>query len=435
MADEDASMGDVTALKQEESDEKKLAKWKKLLKKRNINQQSIDHLTFNEKTMLLVVSDVHVGDLHLSRIEMFARFLKRIVAERKESRLPNLQCILIIGDFYDRLYSSLSMIERDVKIVEAIKSIFVCLNSIQASGIPVVHLALGNHENPVDQTGFGVGRDDFFKELSSYAKINIFQNTALYPPYICQYAVLKHDQDGTCNLYMHDSLATLGQTTELSLPLQKTPPIKEEYRCLFMHGHQLMNGAVLLLPAWKSLLDLDDVTKEKVLAKYNSTKDLIVLPRFDKTINFIQQQRGMIGKSITAYDDKILNNPDMAAYWQTIRDPEADEAYKQGLKNVILMSSLREYFKTVSNRFLRLNMQARAKELEKTHGTFLRGIDTLIFGHTHDVTDIFKFKNPSGGQKIATFNTGAWCSISGPGLPSYIEIHTDGLVQPVVLTK
>jgi hypothetical protein len=187
----------------------------------NLSEQGIvpinfdEDFKFNAKTMLIIVSDVHIGQ-YSAETGNFAKFLQKIITQRNDKKLENLQYFVIIGDFYDRLLSSLHLISEKVSGPHPdpdIKNIFSLLSRIQTElGIPIVSLALGNHENPVNIADFPDGKAEFLKELKDNPDI------ILTPPdYNCQFAVLKYNQDAArWNLSLYDTADQLAQRESLN---------------------------------------------------------------------------------------------------------------------------------------------------------------------------------------------------------------------------
>ena len=92
----------------------------------------------NENTMVLVVSDQHLGALK-SKDEEFKTFLDEIIERRENEALKNLKALLILGDFFDLIMDTYKSISREFE------EIYERLDTLIENGIHVI-TTLGNHE-------------------------------------------------------------------------------------------------------------------------------------------------------------------------------------------------------------------------------------------------------------------------------------------------
>ncbi len=440
--------------------EKSITQMTAELDKKEISSQSITDFTFDPKFMLLLVSDVHIGDPH-SQVQMFDAFLKKIIDQKKEV-LENLQYIIILGDFYDRLISSLNLINKEANSNSSIQSIFDQLKKIQGIlKIPIISLALGNHENPWKDAQFPKESRNFTKSLNKFPKINFS------PDLICQCATLDFIAD-KWQLSLYQTLDALANRKTMKPPMVfnkiSERPISEEngYRCLLLHGHQLMTRTPFFNHIWQACLVLPDDIKKEIFGMYKKQYDDLQLSmatpikNFHKlmlnnidTFNDLSENGQVALKGLKAKKNQSIGDlvnalsqssdkqiPDNLSDWITQQagiddfvpnmleemnlkaDPSLDKARKKALKLFITSDLMHDQIASTRDEALKINMENCSASLNKKYkDTLLKGVNYLVFGHTHDVSDQFTLTYSTYELPIESYNTGAWTSIAHGGSP------------------
>ncbi|MFX1419214.1 MAG: metallophosphoesterase, partial [Promethearchaeota archaeon] len=101
-------------------------------------------LKINHNTMVLVLSDMHLGALHTEK-SCFNMFLSSVYEMIKDNKLPNLKAMIIIGDIFDLIMDSYT----DILKLKDYQNILEKINQLHDIDDFNIVFTLGNHEVPV----------------------------------------------------------------------------------------------------------------------------------------------------------------------------------------------------------------------------------------------------------------------------------------------
>ncbi len=117
--------------------------------------------------MILVLSDVHLGDIYSRRDEFF-KFLSIILELRISGKIPLLRAIVILGDFFDLVWSTIANLVWNREFTE----IYDDLQAINNRGVEIM-IALGNLKIPAG--GFyNIAFEDRKKSFLEKLEVNGF---------------------------------------------------------------------------------------------------------------------------------------------------------------------------------------------------------------------------------------------------------------------
>jgi len=100
----------------------------------------------NKKTLAIIISDVHLGDIYC-KLDEFEFFLSRLLKRIQHGDLPYLKTVILLGDFFDIIMTSVWDLCNNQKYIR----IYEILQKINYHDILTVFV-LGNHE--IYTTGF-----------------------------------------------------------------------------------------------------------------------------------------------------------------------------------------------------------------------------------------------------------------------------------------
>lgn len=223
-------------------------------------------MSFNNKTLAIITSDIHLGDLYCKTSE-FEAFLTRILQDLKSGKLSHLEMLIFLGDTFDIIMNSF----RNICNNPIFNTIYDLLQSINANGVSIIFV-FGNHE--MSTTGY---YNVYFKtrkmEFLNNMKKNGFDNGFLKKDFICQYLLLGKGDNTPLTLSLYDSAnkMTIGQNGELILTnhhyfLQHGNNFNEKY--YFMtHGYQFENWGTHHFntsPWWNIFMNLNENSKRGI---------------------------------------------------------------------------------------------------------------------------------------------------------------------------
>jgi len=346
----------------------------------------------SKNTMVLVVSDVHLGALK-SEIELFKDFLNHI---REGKFGESVKTLIINGDFFDVCMDSYNDLSKDYI------DIYKELSILQEREDFSVIFILGNHEIPVtnDYNGeFRSRKKDFLNKFrSSFTKYSINTNI-LNKDYFCQYVTL-NCKNNKWELYLYDSEYQAKPNNDKPIIIGEVPlNIKEDYMYLFAHGYQFEEEKELQICAdvWASAIEMPDPIKELGNVLWNGIIHcgIKISNVMDKIIDKI------VDKEPTIYDvikqKKLSKNPtrkllkkflSFLKYCEIILEQKRNDKFNENILDKYMISKL-------------------------TH---------VIFGHTH-IKQIADFGNISMRKTLKIINDGSWQKVLRP---SYVEIYPDG---------
>lgn len=341
---------------------------------------------FEKYSSIIVISDIHLGDKY-SRKREFYNFLSSIIENRRNGNLPYLKALVILGDFFDFIWSSIEYLCENNEFIE----IYASLQTLKYNGIEII-LALGNHE--IATWGFynllfEKRKMEFLEKL----RVNGFSFNFLNEMTTCQYIILgKNRKDETVlslfdskrnvKFNAHNQIISENKNREIIL---KNNALTKEI-CYFMaHGHQFADWIFhhfVVAPIWRSLIQdniergvLNELYYEIRKRLIDITTDNIERVASEKKIDISRFPPGLLKEDLSKIDKKLSQEGSSVK----------NEVYH---KNIVQYVSA-EQFKPV------------------TH---------VIFGHSHE-TDVSKFDN------LTILNAGCWVTDKNP---SYIEINING---------
>lgn len=154
--------------------------------------------TFNRKSLVIVISDIHLGDLYC-KISEFELFLIDLLQDIVRGNLPQLKTFIILGDTFDIIMNTF----RNLCNNPEFKRIYDLLYTIKNQGVYIVFV-LGNHEIPT--TGFYNWDFELRKrEFMSYMWNSGFNYDFLNDLTLCQYVVIGRNEKNQLVLMLYDS--------------------------------------------------------------------------------------------------------------------------------------------------------------------------------------------------------------------------------------
>ena len=351
---------------------------------------------FNPDTMLIVVSDVHLGGVFFN-YDAFTGFLQSIksfLAENKTFR-KTLKGLIILGDFFDLLMDTYA------RVADSFPEIYRLLSELQQEGIQIV-FALGNHEISV------VGNYHAGFRKRKIKMMRAFQNESFTPIFlkdgnICQYLVLRltKKREWALGLYETNEITS---TPFGSILLGKASGKKglirgKEWQCLMAHGYQFdkVQTQAFGLLLWNGLLDAKIEVKESVNRFYHDTN----------VRDLVSKGKATEGKIKDAFKKWASKNLEKSKWWQQIKMIK-QEIIRNTMLSMLKIDSQRKKMININEKLYRFLQKSPFQEI--TH---------VIYGHTHK-------PETSTVEGIEVTNTGSWAH---DHTPSFVEITTNGVIN------
>lgn len=337
-------------------------------------------------TSVIVISDVHLGDIYC-RIEDISYFLSSIVENRISGKLPYLRALVILGDFFDLIWSTCENLCCNNKFIE----IYELLQAIRNNGVEII-ITLGNHEIST----WGYYNIEFKKRKISF--LERLRNNGFYFDFlnkltICQYVILGQNSRNETVLALFDSIYRIefnkhGQIISdegyREIILKHKALIKDY--CYFMvHGYQFEDWLlhhIFLAPMWKSFVEDDN---ERVILN-------------ELWYKFKQENVNITTENI----EQVVSNMDIDISEFSLEKikwnlSKIDKNLKHGGRNI-------------------KNEVYHEKIMQFMESERYKPITHIIFGHSHECDISLK-------EDLTILNTGCWIKDKKP---SYIEIYIDG---------
>ncbi|MBY9020763.1 MAG: metallophosphoesterase [Candidatus Lokiarchaeota archaeon] len=344
---------------------------------------------------ILIVSDVHLGALN-SNLDQFSLFLDKIINGEFGDYL---QALLILGDFLDLGTTVKNTFLTD----ERITSILTQLLEIKKK-IPII-FAPGNHEIPVTSSI----TSDFIDEKFNRRKekfLKIFMNTIVGELFetnmVCQYILLSIWENESA-LLLYDS-----QDQIYSHPIQEIKignlDLKENYKCLMVHGYQFEADAIRIFvaPFWKSMLSYQNIEIKEV---YNYFWNVIIKEeRKIKPITIEDMKSDLIRLKQASSEeiDSIFSDLSNLEFSLIKLNMKVMNKYRNTRRTSYYIDGIKEFFEEAECDFSL--------------------ISHVIYGHSH----IKGISNETiHDQKIEVINSGMWEHSN----TSYVEILYGGKIN------
>jgi len=340
----------------------------------------------DNSAMILVLSDVHLGDIYCRRDE-FLKFLLIILEFRKSGKLPHLRAIVILGDFFDFAWSTIENLVWNRQFTE----IYDILQAINNKGVEII-IALGNHE--ISTRGFyNIEFEDRKKRFLEKLRVNGFNYNFLNESTICQYVILGPNSLNKTVITLFDSIYNINFNEYGILPSENNKKtiilehikLMNKYQYLMTHGYQFegwFKHHIFLAPIWESYVeeDMERVLLNEIwygLKQFNLliTGENIEHVATERNLDISDYSSSRMEKDLIKIDKKLAYNG-------------------RNVKNNIYFRRILQFLKKYS----------------------LQPITHVIFGHSHEI-------GMSNVNDIVMMNTGCWVADK---IPSYIEIYHDG---------
>ena len=339
----------------------------------------------NENTMVLVVSDQHLGALQ-SKDEEFKAFLDEII-ERREN-LKNLKALLILGDFFDLIMDTYKGISREFK------DIYEHLDTLIEKKIHVI-TTLGNHEISI--------RKPYEKRFTWRKKklIRKFRRKKLRHEFltkknVCQYILLRKNENGQLEMVTYDSKKHIDKIKivkkEILCKIPDEGPLSGAFKCILTHGFQFE----------------PETDRAKVLLEFGFIKVI-----FDVLWNEIIKTPGKTA----------LQKIDKASIKQRMKDKKLKFKKTQRISYFFLKRwIIKELVKEEEHRAAIEDNKEFNKVIEESYIDDFSdlGITHVIYGHSHTKQDTIDVKG------TPVFNTGGWQQVPEA---TFIEIHSNGEIK------
>ncbi len=155
--------------------------------------------SFNRKSLAIVISDIHLGDLYC-KINEFEQFLLDLIQDIDRGNLLQLKTLIILGDTFDLIMNTFWNLCNNPKF----RRIYELLSTINTQGIHIVFV-LGNHEIPT--TGyynwlFKLRKNEFMNDMWNSG----FNYDLLNDLTLCQYVVIGKNEENQLVLMLYDSV-------------------------------------------------------------------------------------------------------------------------------------------------------------------------------------------------------------------------------------
>ena len=215
----------------------------------------------DNSTLILVLSDVHLGDIYCRRDEFF-NFLSIILESRMKGKIPHLRALVILGDFFDLIWSTIENLSWSKEFTD----IYNILQTIKNNGIDII-IALGNHEIPTGgfyNLEFEKRKKVFLEKL----RVNGFYYNFLNESTICQYVILGQNSLNKTVISLFDSIYDI-EFNEFGLILREVDKrtiilehdkLMNKFPYFMTHGYQFegwFRHHIFLAPIWDSYVEED----------------------------------------------------------------------------------------------------------------------------------------------------------------------------------
>jgi len=353
----------------------------------------------NEETMVLVVSDQHLGALK-SKDEEFKTFLDEILDRLENGSLKKLKALLILGDFFDLIMDTYKSISREFE------EIYERLDTLIENGIHVI-TTLGNHEISI--------RNPYEKRFTWRKKklIRKFRRKKLKKNFltkknVCQYILLRKNENGQLELVTYDSKKHIDKIKivkkEILCKIPDEGPLSGAYKCILTHGFQFEPEKYSFFALiWAILLRMPGFIKGI----------------FDVLWNGIIKTPGKTA----------LQKIDKASIKQRMEEKKLKFKKTQRISYFFFKRwIIKELVKEEEHRAAIEDNEEFNKVIEESYiDDFLDlGITHVIYGHSHTKQDTIDVK------RIPVFNTGGWQQVPEP---TFIEIHSNGDIKVKAYTQ
>lgn len=344
---------------------------------------------------ILIISDVHLGALN-SDLEQFNFFLNKIINKKFGVCL---QALIILGDFFDLSITVESTFFTNNKITNILTQLLEIKKKIPVVFIP------GNHEIPVTSSvtsgdydeKFRGRKEKFLKKFKNTIVGELFETST-----VCQYIILSKWENENV-LLLYDSQDQIYNQPIQIIKIYKLN-LKENYKCLMLHGYQFESDAVRIFvaPFWKSLISNQNREIKEV---YNYFWNVIIKEqRKIKPITIEQMKSDLksIKQISTEEIDAIFSNLGNLEFNLIKLNMKIMKKYRKARKTSYYMDGIKEFFKESDCDFILI-----------TH---------VIYGHSHIKGMSNEIIND---QKIKVINSGAW----EHSKISYVEIFNEGEIN------
>ena len=355
--------------------------------------------SIDENTMVLVVSDQHLGALQ-SKDEEFKAFLDEIINRRDNSSLKKLKALLILGDFFDLIMDTYKGISIEFK------EIFNRLDTLIEDGIHVI-TTLGNHEISI--------RKPYEKRFTWRKKKLIrkfrrkkLRNKFLKKENVCQYIVLRKNENERLEMVTYDSKKYINKIKIVKKEvLSKIPdegPLSGAYKCILTHGFQFEPEKYSFFALiWSALLKMPGFIKGIFNVLWN---EIIKTP----------------GKT-------AIEKIDKATIKQRMKEKKIKFKKTQRISYFFLKRwIIKELVKEEEHRAAIEDNEEFNRVIEKSYIDDFSdlGITHVIYGHSHTKQDTINVK------ETPVFNTGGWQQVPEP---TFIEIRSNGDIKVKAYTQ
>lgn len=225
-----------------------------------------------EKPMILLVSDVHLGAFgNISKA--FEFFIDEIINNEFNDFTSNLKAFIILGDFFDVMMAGCD------DLIGNYTGIYEKLSKLQQMGVNV-YFILGNHEIRVDgpyDSEFSDRKSELLQKFEKYSRNNQTLFNLLRPENFCQYIILRTIYNQETNrlnweLALFDSKENIHHNINESSPhtriniTEVNNDVTEGYKCLMAHGFQFESPERLKIASevWKGCIEAYDIVKKVV---------------------------------------------------------------------------------------------------------------------------------------------------------------------------
>ncbi len=221
-------------------------------------------ISFNRKSLVIVTSDIHLGDLYCKTNE-FEQVLTNLLQDIERGNLPQLKALIILGDTFDLIMNTSQNLCKKPEF----KRIYDLLSTINNQGVCIVFV-LGNHEIPT--TGsynwvFKQRKREFMNNMwNSGFNYELLNNLTL-----CQYVVIGRNEENHIVIMFYDSANKIRYNykkrlinTDRQLVLTSNVDFNDK-SYLMTHGHQFEDWNThhfVTAPWWNIFMGLSEDSKK-----------------------------------------------------------------------------------------------------------------------------------------------------------------------------